>query len=154
MTQRSFCLLYVFVFFANVRVEDAHSWYQSTGMSLLQDTLPGISSKYPSLLGGSLRTAEAPRWWKCLWGVQVLQTYPEGPSDTLLETLRATSKVLEIRRSSVRHFRSQLCLFDSTVGVLSLRYRREHGDADHVIASGLETYSFEHRNQLMLELCF
>lgn len=30
-------LLYILVFLANRRLEDAHSWYMSTGMSLLQD---------------------------------------------------------------------------------------------------------------------
>eukprot|EP00439_Symbiodinium_sp_Y106_P077455 s2196_g16.t1 len=31
------CVFYVMIFLANVRLVDAHDWYQSTGMSLLQD---------------------------------------------------------------------------------------------------------------------
>ncbi|CAE7320868.1 ACBP4 [Symbiodinium sp. CCMP2592] len=33
------CVFYVMIFLANVRLVDAHDWYQSTGMSLLQDLL-------------------------------------------------------------------------------------------------------------------
>ena len=44
------------LFLANVNLEDAHAWYMSTGMSLLQDRLgSGFKYEFPQIRGTLLK---------------------------------------------------------------------------------------------------
>ncbi|CAE7234800.1 unnamed protein product [Symbiodinium sp. CCMP2456] len=72
------CLLYIMAFLANVRLADAHQWYMSTGMSLLQDlvVLPlfiafGLGTAASlALLSRNIRSRTEAKW---LQGAQASQ---------------------------------------------------------------------------------
>ena len=90
------CLAYIMMFLANAHLEDAHKWYQSTGMSLLQDMvlLPlGMALALGTITTCALRSQRIRKSITKKWYLQ--------PEDS--EQLEPESEPEATKRSKRRH---------------------------------------------------